>query len=382
MASTVSKDANAVLSGASEEARKYAMENAPGDVLTSGEAKNLLSQYQAQSVLSSAGVSGQNPLSADNMQNVADGGTTAPDLNDPLGLKQSVYDKYGITGIKEELTAAESKLREFDAQTQEQQLFQGNRLVPLDLATGAQRQASEQAAITRTSLSNEVTSIASRLDVLQTEALNDYNILVNERADKQPYLAEAYRLGIKDVDYNTSLDTIIGKIGDVERQNEEKAKQEAEQEAKDKYKASLKAALIEAGLSTKTKNGGSLSADAMEKKLSEYSKELADREKQKFDLELENLKSQVSNRGGVSDADIAVANENYVVGLLDTARQARSQVEGSSWDGFLNPSDWKPVLEQWMSSGGSYTDFVKKFGGSSDDLTGTRKSGFINPKDI
>ena len=73
---------------------------------------------------------------------------------------------------------------------------------------------------------------------------------------------------------------------------------------------------------------------------------------------------------GMSDSEIKVQNENTTYSALDTAKQARAQVEGEGWDGKLNPADWRPLLQQWIDSGMPASEFFSKF------------KDYIDPEDI
>jgi len=72
----------------------------------------------------------------------------------------------------------------------------------------------------------------------------------------------------------------------------------------------------------------------------------------------------------MSDSDIRIANENTILQAVRTAYDARKQVEGENWDGYLNPLDWEPLFDKWINAGMSGMDFFEKF------------SQYVNPEDI
>lgn len=349
MATTVSSDANAVLAGASDAARSYAISNAPGQNLTSGEAQRLLAQYQA---------SPDAVMSASNISATQTNPTPAPD--DLLGIRKQVNTELGVDALKQAYQDVYGRLSQFDTATDELNRKIKEQPLGMNVIRGESATASDLRATERAGIAREADVAQSALLAAQQEAKDVYSIRESEVNQKRQLILQYPGAGLTFAD---SFETAAKKLD----QYQEKVK-------KEEYKDSLKSKLIELGLKTSGKT------KELEKRLKKANKSAFEQTKKENELKLEQLrlniedtKSQIANRGGASSSDVKSANENFIYNSLSGASKGE--------DGFVDPSVWGPALAEWQDAGGTTSEFISKFGGKVN-ADGVRQSGFINPFDL
>lgn len=281
MATTVSSDANAVLSGASEAARNYAISNAPGQNLTSGEAQRLLAQFNA---------SPDAVMSANNIAATNTNPTPAPD--DLLGIRKQVNTELGVDALQQAYQEIYGRLSQFDTATDELTRKIKEQPLGMNVIRGEQATASDLRATERASIAREAEVAQSALLAAKQEAKDVFSIRESEVNQKRQLILQYPGAGLTFAD---SFETAAKKLD----QYQEKVK-------KEEYKDSLKSKLIELGLKTsgKTKD--------LEKRLKKANKTAFEQTKQENELKLQQLKlniedtkSQIANRGKDKDTSEA-----------------------------------------------------------------------------
>lgn len=349
---TVSSDAQGVLSGASDAAKSFIMSNTPGGNLTSGEAARLLAQYNA---------SPDAVMSASNIGATTTNPTPAPD--DLLGIRKQVYSELGVDALQTAYNDVYGQLSAYDTATEEQSRQIGEQPLAMNVLRGEQASQAEKRATERNAIARQADVAQSALLAAKQEAQAIYSIRESEVQQKRQYLLQYPGAGLTLAD---SYDTMASKLN----KYQEKVK-------KEEYKNSLKEKLISLGLKT------SGNTKKLESRLKKANKELYSQTKQENELKLEALKMDIENTkslisergkgGGVSEADVKAANENFIFNSLSSSSKGE--------DGFVDPSVWKAALSEWQGAGGTTTEFLAKFGGKVDN-DGKRISGFINPYDL
>lgn len=349
MATSVSKDANAVLVGASDAARQYAIANAPGEQLTSGEAQRLLAQFNA---------SPDAVMSANNITATNTNPTPAPD--DLLGIRKQVNTELGVDALQKAYQEVYGRLSQFDTATDELNRKIKEQPLGMNVIRGEQATASDLRATERAGIAREAEVAQSALLAAQQEAKDVFSIRESEVNQKRQLILQYPGAGLTFAD---SFETAASKLD----KYQEKVK-------KDEYKSSLKSKLIELGLKTSgnTKSLESRLRKANKKALSQVQEENKLKLEQ-LRLNIEDTKSQIANRGAASTSDVKSANENFIYNSLSGAAKGE--------DGFVDPSVWGPALAEWQDAGGTTSEFISKFGGKVD-ADGKRQSGFINPFDL
>jgi len=273
MATSVSSDANAVLAGASEAARNYAISNAPGQNLTSGEAQRLLAQFNA---------SPDAVMSAGNISATNTNPTPAPD--DLLGIRKQVNTELGVDALQKAYQDVYGRLSQFDSATDELNRGIKNRTLGMNVIRGESATASDLRATERSSIAREADVAQSALIAAQKEASEVFSIRESEVNQKKQLILQYPGAGLTFAD---SFETAAKKLDTYQ----EKVK-------KEEYKSSLKSKLIELGLKT------SGNTKALEKRLKKSNKKALDQLQQENELKLEQLKlniedtkSQIANRG-------------------------------------------------------------------------------------
>lgn len=349
---------------------------AKGENIDTQDVQPFLDAWKSQTPAFSVGnftVDANGVYHASNLNTAATAPATRPDLSDPLGIGQFYYDQLGIPTVQTDVQSAKEALSKFDENSASRQTYLENQAIALPVIRGEQATQLSIDANQRNALNNTLLAKTSLLSALTSEADRRTSEAKAAREELTQYINAAPGAGI------TYADTV--------EQAQQKAfkwqSDQAEKKAKDDYKASLKSALLNLGL--KTSGNTKKLEERLRKANKEAQKFLKEQNKIALDTnkaQLQNLLKRSSGGSGLSASEIQTANENAIYNALSDARTARSQAEGSNWDGYLNPADWQPLLKMWTTAGGSATDFLAKFGGKTDAATGARQSGFINPNDL
>lgn len=297
---------------------------------------------------------------------------TRPNLADPLGIGQFYYDQLGIPTVQTDVQSAKDALAKFEENSAARQTYLENQAVALPVIRGEQATQLSIDANQRNALNNTLLSKTSLLSALTSEADRRTQEANSLRGQLTELITSSPGAGIT---YADSIEQASSKAFTWQTAQAKKA-------ADDAYKQSLKSALISIGEKTKG------STKDLEKRLAKFNKAAQKELKAQSKLQLQTAQANLNNllkpkgtgSGGLSNTEIKTANENAIYDALSAARGARKQAEGGSWDGFLAPSDWQPLLNMWTSAGGSATEFFKTYGGVAEN--GVRTAGFINPNDI
>lgn len=333
MASSISQDAQQVLSGVDQATQSKILAAGSGDILTSGEAKALLAKY---------GVDPNAVLSADNINQTANAPVPAPD--DLLGIRAQLFQS---NGVNEAQTAYESAVKAFqDAQNtlNESNLQLRNRPVSVGKFTGQIGQNTMVNAQNIKNLQDAASLALESLNAKKTEAEAQFAIRESEVSQKRSLQAQYAGAGIKLTD---SFDTAISKIDKYQKKVEA-----------DTYKKTLKAKALELGIKT------SGSTKDLEKRIGSESKSALELAKKRSELEMEqirtsiaNTKSEIANRGTESAGSLqevgsyidANGNEVKILRNSKTGQTTTSQKLADEAGINTNPSAAQDTNQSWWS---------------------------------
>ena len=237
---TISNDANAVLSGVSPEAKAYAIANAPGSNLTSGEAKRLTSEFLA----ANSGASGQ-VYSANNIAQTTTAPAATPNLSDPFGLYNYYMNTPDIIAARENAKIAQAQLLERTKAAREQQQALGQNLQSTNRIRGNQQNAQQLATNDIQALNEAYTLAASNVDALTSTAKEKMAIAEQSRNEIKSLIAQTG--GKAGISYADTYESAVKKA----KKYEDKVAKEAK---KDAEKSALKEMALTAGVSTKGKS--------------------------------------------------------------------------------------------------------------------------------
>jgi hypothetical protein len=354
---SISKDANAVLSGVSPEAKAYAIANTQGNKLTSGEASRLTSEF-----LSANSGAANQVYSSNNIAQTTTAPVAAPNLSDPFGLYNYYMNTPDITAAKEGAKTAQAQLLERTKAARDQQQQLGQNLQSTNRIRGSQQNAQQLATNDIQALNEAYTLAASNVDALTSTAKEKLAIAEQSRSEiKQMISATGGKAGIS---YADTYESAVAKAKKYDDKVVKDAKKEAE-------KSALKEMALTAGIKTKGK-----SSSEIRKAIEKAAKKDRGIKDELDQLKIQSAKADIAKTlsgGGLSTTDIKSANENYIYNSLSTAQRGK--------DGFIDPSVWKPALKEWQDAGGTTSEFITKFGGKVNEK-GKRTEGFINPFDL
>lgn len=213
---TVSKDAEKVLSGVDQGTRDAILKQAPGNVLTSGEASRLLEAFR---------VSGS-PYSSANISSAVTAPATRPDYNDSLSMRDAYFAELGVPQAQKDVQALTEQLNAFDKSTQETLNAIENQPLRMGVITGEQAAVNRNTAVTRESIARELAAKTSFLDSARTEANTRLSLKQQDLAPlRQLILETGGKAGITLYD---NLETAAKKAFDFKVKEAEKEKKEAE----------------------------------------------------------------------------------------------------------------------------------------------------------
>lgn len=266
MAKSFSKDAEGVLSGVDQATRDQILSQGEGNVLTSGEAKRLLSAFQASG----------NPYSATNITNTLTNPASPPDYSDPLGYRARLEAETGLTDVRNRSMAAIDQIRKFDQTSLAQQNYLENQPIKMGVIVGQQANQARLRGQERTSIVDEAEATQDLLLAKQQEVQDRYRIYEENRDMLTGLILNNPGAGIKYTDTPESASSKLEAYA-------KKAKKEA-------YKDSLKAIALELGIKTKGK-----STKSLEKAISKVKKSALKLAQQESELRLEGLKLDIAN---------------------------------------------------------------------------------------
>lgn len=297
MATQVSSDAQKVLSGATQEAIDYAKQNAPGNVLTSGEATNLLGKF-----------GNLNPNGVFSTSNVV-GASTAPKQrpDDLMGIRSQIQSELGLPGLQQQYQDIFGRLQAFDQAATGTQIGLENQPVALNVIRGQQAEAGRQSAFQREGLARQAQVTQSALQAAQQEASDRFAIRQQEVNLKRQLILENPGAGIT---FGDSVESAAKKIKKYQDKLVKEEQKRQEEMSKKEEKSRLKDMAMQLGVSTKGSR-----------------KELRDRisAQYKSDKDFERaLKSQESS--GASSGASAKADAAKEKAFWSTADKLKSQL--------------------------------------------------------
>lgn len=289
---TVSKDAEAVLSGVDQATRDAIIGQAPGGKLTSGEASRLLSSFK---------VSGS-PYSSPNIASAVSAPATRPDYNDPLAMRDFYLNELGVPQAQTDVKTLTDQINQFDTTTQESLNALENQPLRMGVITGEQAATARSASTTRESIARELAAKTSFLDSARQEANTRLQLKQEEIAPvRELILKTGGKAGITVYD---NLETASQKAYDFQVKESEKAKKEEE-------KASLKDLYIKT-FGAPPKKGAS--AKDIRKKLEKQAKEDKNTKNAMDSLDKRYKEAQISNlldkSSGSGDKEYESQKEN------------------------------------------------------------------------
>lgn len=332
---TISKDANAVLSGVSPEARAYAIANAPGSNLTSGEARRLTSEF-----LSANSGAATQVYSAPNIAQTTTAPVAAPNLSDPFGLYNYYMNTPDITAAKESAKTAQAQLLERTKAAREQQQALGQNLQSTNRIRGNQQNAQQLATNDIQALNEAYTLAASNVDALTSTAKEKLAIAEQSRNEIKSLIAQTG--GKAGISYADTYESAVAKADSYIKKQEKEAKKEA-------YKDSLKQTALQLGIKTAGKN-----TKELEKSLKKYYKserEYSDKIKQ---IELQAKQKSLAGTGAGTVSQRTGA-------IVANAQTALLSSRGS--DGKVDPGIYATERAKYAAETGDVTGFDKQFGG-------------------
>jgi hypothetical protein len=302
----ISSDAQQILSGAGQGAVDYATSNAPGSKLTSGEARQLLAQYQADP---------NNVLSAQNITSATTAPVVRPD--DLLGIRSQINSELGVdTQTTESLKAAEAA-RQAELGLQERLTGLRGRAVSLSKITGTQAQERDVSSNEIANLQEGARAAAARLAATKMEAESQFGIRQSEVEYKRNLITQYPGAGIT---FGDSTESIGNKLDKYQ-----------EEVKKDAYKDSLKEQALKLGVDTKG------STKDLEKRIKKTNKQALADAKEERDLKLEamradiaNTKSTIAERGNKSDT-FKPSDNGQVISKINQGIS-----EGFTWEQIAN----------------------------------------------
>jgi len=285
--------------------------------------------------------------SSDNIAQAVTTPTAKLDLSDPLGIYDYYLKGADVTAAQSQYQKDLSALAKTKATAQSRQLaIEQNPLEGMQYIVGAQSRAGQLDAAQISAMSDALGVSQSALLAAKETARDKANIALEQRGQLTSLITQYP--GAK-ITYYDTIDSAAKKIEKYTEEQEKKA-----------YKDELKKQLISLGKSTK-----GLSTKELEKKLKKYNKnaiaQAESRAEQEWNMKVAQFNKSMSD-GGLSDTEIKTKNENSIYSAISSLPRGT--------DGLTNPNDWKPLLNSWISSDMSATEFFDKFG------------QFIDPKDI
>lgn len=177
---------------------------------------------------SATGANAADVYSASNLTSALATPYTRPDLSDPYGLRTNIQNQLGIGGVQSNVNALMENLNKFDVSTKKQQSYLGNQQVAMPVITGQQAYAGQQSALTRESLTGELTAAQSYLQALQSEADQRLQVAQNERSQITSMILQAP--GAK-IGYGDTVEQAAKKMQDFTEKTTKEASKTATQQA-------------------------------------------------------------------------------------------------------------------------------------------------------
>jgi len=189
---------------------------------------NTTTPVSATTIGATTGANAADVYSAANLTSALSTPYTRPDLSDPYGLRTNIQNQLGIGGVQSNVNALMENLNKFDVSTKKQQSYLGNQQVAMPVITGQQAYAGQQSALTRESLTGELTAAQSYLQALQSEADQRLQVAQNERSQITSMILQAP--GAK-IGYGDTVEQAAKKMQDFTEKTTKEASKTATQQA-------------------------------------------------------------------------------------------------------------------------------------------------------
>lgn len=286
----VSKDAQAVLSGASQEAINYVTQNASGGQVTSGEAKALLAKFQA------------NPSAVLTSGNIAETTTNpVPKPDDLLGIRKYIGNELGVDTKQAAYDAIYGQLSQYDTATKEQSRKINEQALSTNVLRGEDATATNLRANERLGIAKEADVALSSLQAAKSEQEAQFAIRQQEVRDKQAIMVQYPGAKIHAGD---SYDSVVKKLDKYQ-----------EQVKKDTKKDALKEKLTSLGLSNKG------NTKTLEKRLKKVNKKAYNDAQKLADLKIEEVKVGIENTKSI------IKDRNSGTGTAQATKTAEAQLK-------------------------------------------------------
>lgn len=237
----ISKNAQAILDASPSGAKEYIQSKGNfGNVLTSGEARRLTSEF-----LSANSGAATQVYSAPNIAQTTTAPVAAPNLSDPFGLYNYYMNTPDITAAKEGAKTAQAQLLERTKAAREQQQALGQNLQSTNRIRGSQQNAQQLATNDIQALNEAYTLAASNVDALTSTAKEKMAIAEQSRNEIKSLIAQTG--GKAGISYADTYESAVKKA----KKYEDKVAKEAK---KDAEKSALREMALTAGVSTKGKS--------------------------------------------------------------------------------------------------------------------------------
>jgi hypothetical protein len=307
---TASKDAEAVLSGVTPEAKAYALSNASGNVLTSDGTQQLTSAFLA----SNAGNSGQ-VYSADNINQTTNAPAATPNLSDPYGLYNFHMNSADIVSAREAAKTAQAQLLKRTKAARDQQQQLGQNLQSTNRIRGSQQNAQQLATNDIQALNENYTLAASTLDALTSAAKDKIALGEQNRSEIKSLIAQTG--GKAGISYADTYESAVAKA---QKYTDKKAKDDKKKAEKD----ALEQLALTAGVNTKGK-----STSEIKKAITKIAKQDRSVKDQLDSLKIQQAKADIAktNKGTV-EKDLQIDTTDK--GVTDLLQQAVNS--GDNWD--------------------------------------------------
>lgn len=197
--------------------------------------------------------------SAQNLTQTTTAPVATPDLSDPFGLYDYYFNSADMVSAREQSSSAYADLLAAKARAREAQTALGDELAPMAAIRGAQARSSELSTNEIAALSDAYNVAVSNYDTISNQATAKYGIAQQERTQIQNLISETG--GKAGISYTDSYETAVEKAADYKKKQDE-----------GDYKKTLQQEARSLGLSTKTKKGGTLDINGLEKAIADYYK--------------------------------------------------------------------------------------------------------------
>jgi len=235
--------------------------------------------------------------SADNITQASTAPAPTYNMNDPMGIYDSIMNSPEITAAMTEMQKAQAEVDRIKAEgRQVQTMIEGNNEFSLNTLRGSQDLASRRTSDSLSIAADILGQKQSLLAALKDTAQDKFNIANAQRQEINQLIINNPGAGIK---YGDTIEEAAGKIETYNKKVEAEQTERLKEEKKKAYKDELKATARSMGINTK-----GLSTKELEKKIAKKNKSALAQAQERADAEW-NMKVQAHNNsmssGGSDD---------------------------------------------------------------------------------